>query len=281
MITIPVAVAIPFFEKQISFFQYQHKEVYGEEAISKAYIPIIRYNHFNEASKFDVEWDMSLPYKMVGSVYDYVKSDKQWHIPINVFIAAKQLLDLFKDEQVVEIIDSDLVHLKPYPKVYDHLDYDVVLVDATYEDWHMHISKPESINRKVINQYLTHDEEGYINGGFNVIARVKTIKRIIDDIIIYSCSVTEKEKGNQHSWWCAMYGLNIACHNHKIKMIDIQNCYYPGINELKDSHYIAHYSCDPLFDKHKMNNLDASLFPNNLFYNQAKKWLGYTQQKKI
>ncbi len=62
MITIPVAVAIPFFEKQISFFQYQHTQVYGEEAISKAYIPIIRYNHFNEASKFDVDWDMYLPY---------------------------------------------------------------------------------------------------------------------------------------------------------------------------------------------------------------------------
>jgi hypothetical protein len=113
----------------------------------------------------------------------------------------------------------------------------------------------------------------YINGGFNVIGRVKTIKKIIDDVIKYSCLVTEKEKGNQHSWWCAMHGLNISCHNHRIKMVTPENCYYPNVNELKDEHYIAHYSCDPLFNKHKIPNVDTSKFPDNLFYNQAKEWL--------
>ena len=112
-----------------------------------------------------------------------------------------------------------------------------------------------------------------MNGGFNVIGRVKTIKKIIDEVILYSKLVTEKEKGNQHSWWCAMHGLNIACHNNRIKMINTDNCYYPNVNKLTDNHYIAHYSCDPVFDKHKILNLDVNTFPDNLFYSQAKKWL--------
>jgi|TARA_R110000796_G_scaffold179503_1_gene296037 hypothetical protein len=273
MISIPIAVAIDYFKPQISFFQFQHLEVYKDKAQEMAFIPIIKYNHFNEPAVEDVDWHMKLPYKMVNSVYDYIDSDKQWHIPINVFTAAKQIIETLNDDDVVEIMDADLVHLKPHPEYYDHLPYDVVIADATYEDWHMHISKPDSQNRMVISDYLTHSDEGYMNGGFNVIGRVKTIKGIIDDVILYSKLVTEKEKGNQHSWWCAMHGLNIACHNHKIKMIDGGNCYYPNVNTLKEQHYLAHYSCDPMFDKHKILNLNTNQFPNNLFYNQAKKWI--------
>ena len=273
MISIPCAVPVEAFRKQISFFQHQHIKVYGDKANEKAIIPIVKYNHYGEKPVLDIDWDMKLPYKMVDSVYEYVKGTEQWYIPINVFTAAKQIIQHLNDDEVVEIIDADLVHLKPHPDKYDNLPYDLVIADNIYEDWHMHISTPESTNRKVIEEYLWHDMNAYINGGFNVIGRVKTIKKIIDDVIRFSCLVTEKEKGNQHSWWCAMHGLNIACHNHRIKMVSENNCYYPNINQLKDSHYIAHYSCDPLFDKHKIPNVDTSKFPDNLFYNQAKEWL--------
>jgi len=120
---------------------------------------------------------MTLPYKMVDSVYEYVKGSEQWYIPINVFTAAKQIIEHLGDDEVVEIIDADLVHLKPYPKEYDKMPYDLVFADNTYEDWHMHISKTDGINRKVIDDYLWHDMNAYINGGFNVIGRVKTIKK--------------------------------------------------------------------------------------------------------
>ena len=273
MITIPVAVAVEYFRPQILFFQYQHIEVYGDDAKNKTIIPIIKYNHFNENKVEDVDWDMKLPYKMVDSVYDYIESDKQWHIPINVFTAAKQIIKHLPDDEVVEIIDADLVHLKKHPSLYDQIRYDVVIADSTYEDWHMHIAHPDGQNRRVISEYLIHNDEGYMNGGFNVIGRVKTIKNIIDEIILYSKLVTEKEKGNQHSWWCAMHGLNIACHNNRIKMLNKDNCYYPNVNKLADSHYIAHYSCDPVFDKHNILRLDTTTFPDNLFYNQAKKWI--------
>lgn len=273
MISIPCVVPTEPFKKQISFFQYQHNHVYQANAINKAIIPIIKYNHYGEKPIDTIDWDFSLPYKIVDSVHDFVEGTETGYLPINVFTAAKQIIENLPDEEVVEIIDADLVHLKPYPKKYDSIPYNMVIADNIYENWHMHISSPSGTNRKIIDKYLTHNDNVYMNGGFNVIGRVKTINLLMDDIIKYSCLITKEHLNTSHSWWCAMYGLNIACHNNKIKMLNGNNCYYPNVNNLEENHYIAHYSVDPIFNKHKMPNLDISNFPNNLFYNQAKKWI--------
>ena len=279
MISIPCVVPAEPFRRQISFFEFQHKEVYGENAKNKAIIPIVKYNHFGDTPVDDVDWGITLPYKMVDSVFKFVKGKEQGYLPINVFTAAKQIIDELPDEEVVEIIDADLVHLKPYPEKYDRIPYNVVVADNLYEDWHMHISKTDGFNRRIISKHLSHSDNLYINGGFNVIGRVRTIKMLMDDIIKYSCLITKEHLGTEHSWWCAMYGLNIACHNNKIRMIDGDNCYYPSVNKLENKHYIAHYSVDKIFDKHKTPNLDISKFPDNLFYNQAKKWLNKTKNR--
>lgn len=273
MISIPCAVPAEPFKRQISFFQYQHNHVYGSLAKEKAIIPIVRYNHYGEKPIESIDWDFSLPYKIVNSVHDFVDGTETGYLPINVFTAAKQIIENLPDEEVVEIIDADLVHLRPYPEIYDNIGYDLVIADNIYEDWHMHISKPSGSNRGIINKYLTHNENLYMNGGFNVIGRVKTIKLLMDDIIKYSSLITKEHLGTNHSWWCAMYGLNISCHNNRVKMVNGNNCYYPSVNNLEENHYIAHYSVDGIFNKHKMPNLNISNFPNNLFYNQAKKWI--------
>lgn len=278
-ISIPSTVANDYFKRQILFFQHQHYKTYSTDAVNKAIIPIIKYNHFGEKNKAvsNIDWNVTLPYKMVDSVYDLIpinpKYDPKIYLPINVFTSAKQIIENLDDDVLVEIIDADLVHLKPYPIAYHALKDDEIIADNYYENWHMHISSATSMNRHVIQEFLSHDEDGYMNGGFNVICKVKTIKSIIDDIILYSIKVTEKMNGDPHSWWCAMHGLNIACHNHKIKMINGDNCYYPNINKLEDKHYIAHYSCDPHYDKRKVPNVNVDLFPHNDFYTHAKEYL--------
>jgi hypothetical protein len=288
-VSIPSTVATDYFKKQILFFQFQHLEVYSSDALNKAIIPIVKYNHLRDKTNEvqDVNWDLKIPYKMVDSVYNIININILYnpdiYIPINVFTSAKQIINELDDDTLVEIIDADLVHLKHYPKEYHDLKDNEIITDNFYENWHMFISKPDSKNRHVILEFLTHNEEGYMNGGFNVVGKVKTIKSIIDDIILYSVKVTEKmyvknnNTKNHHTWWCAMYGLNIACHNNKIKMINGNNCYYPNVNNLTDSHYIAHYSCDPLYNKRKIPNVDVEKFPNNIFYNSAKKYLSETK----
>ena len=72
----------------------------------------------------------------------------------------------------------------------------------------------------------------------------------------------------------AVYGLNIACHNNQIKMISMDNCYFPNMNQLDISnHHQAHYSCDPIFHKHQFPNLNVIDFPDNVFYNSIREWM--------
>lgn len=271
MITIPCAVANEYFRRQISFFEFQHLKVYGEDAKNKAIIPIVKRNHKGEVKKESVDWNLNLPYKMVESILDIYGLESDIYVPTNVFTAAKQIIQDLPDDEVVEIIDADLVHLKKYngyiPKQGE------VIADAYYENWHMHIANPTSANSGIIKKYLKHDEYNYINGGFNVIGRVETIKKIIDEIIKISIEIGHEHGRNNHSWWQAMYGLNIACHNNKIKMIDAHNCYYTNINNLESWHHIAHYCCDSIFSKRNFEGIDVSSFPNNAFYKAAKEWL--------
>ena len=271
MITIPCAVANEYFKPQILFFEYQHFSVYGEDAINKAIIPIVKKNWKQEELKEDVDWGLKLPYKMVDSVLDMYNLESDIYIPTNVFTAAKQIIEDLTDDEIVEIIDADLVHLKKYDG-YIPKDNEVI-ADAFYENWHLHTSKPDSSNFSIIEKYLNHTDHSYMNGGFNVIGNVKTIKKIIDDVIFYSIEIGKENDRNLHSWWQAMYALNISCHNHKVKMIDTNNCYYPNINKLEESHHIAHYCCDPIFNKRKMKQIDISKFPDNEFYKAGKKWL--------
>ena len=70
-----------------------------------------------------------------------------------------------------------------------------------------------------------------------------------------------------------MYSLQAACEQNKIKMISKDYCYVPNVNTLTDNHYIVHYSCDPIFNKNKINNLDLTLFKSNIFYDRVKQWL--------
>lgn len=271
MISIPCAVANEYFRRQISFFEFQHLKVYGDEAKNKAIIPIVKRNNKNEPIQDDVNWGLQLPYKMVDSVLDIYDLKRNIYIPTNVFTAAREIIKDLPDDEVVEIIDADLVHLKKYdgyiPK------FDEIVCDAIYENWHMHITKPKSANSGIIKKYLKHDDYNYMNGGFNVIGRVKTLKKIINEIIETSIKIGTEQNGNNHSWWQAMYGLNIACHNNRIKMVDTHNCYYPNVNNLESWHHIAHYSCDPIFDKRNMESINVNDFPNNEFYKAAKEWL--------
>jgi len=271
MITIPCAVATPYFKWQIDLFQYRHFQVYGDDAVNKAIIPIVKRNHITDEIQHDVDWDLRLPYKMVDSVLDMLNLTESQHVVNNVFTAAYQVSRDLDDDEYLEIIDADLFHLKKHDG-YLPKD-DEVVVDATYENWHLHIN---GANYIIVEEHLKHDNEGYMNGGFNVILKKKTFDLIYDEAVEVSIKIAKEHPNSSHSWWALMYGLNVACHNHKIKMIDERNCYYPHINEINDNQHIAHYSCDPKFNKHKYPNVDSATFPDNKFYNIVKEWMNAT-----
>lgn len=272
MISLPVAVAVPHFKWQISLFEHQHFKVYGKDAMNKAIILIVKRNFKTEKKIENVDWGLKLPYRMVESVLDLYNSDNLSYIPTNVAVAVKQVLNELDDNEHIEILDSDMPHIRPY-NGYLPKD-DEVLADDRYESWHMHISSTDGKNRHIIQKYLKHDDNQYMNGGSNLICKVSTIKKIIDEIIDVGLKIAEEHNRSNHSWWQFMYAINVACHNNRIKMISNDNCYFPNINELNlEKHHIVHYSCDPIFNKSQFPLINIKDFPNNAFYNAVKGWI--------
>ncbi len=272
MISIPVAVATPHFKWQISLFEYQHFKVYGEEAVNKAIIPIVKRNFKNQEKIENVDWGIKLPYRMVESVLDLYNLDEEIYIPSNCYAAIKQIIHEINDEECIEILDADMPHIRPYSG-YIPSD-DEILADDRYESWHMFISKEDGINRNIIQKYLKHNDNQYMNGGSNIICKASTMKKIIDEVIEVGLQIGLEHKGTKHSWWQSMYAINVACHNNRIKMISRDGCYFPNINEIDLSkHHVVHYSCDPIFNKSQFPLINIKDFPNNAFYNAVKSWI--------
>ena len=90
MISIPSTIGVDYFKGQIDFFQFQHLQVYGEDAINKAIIPIVKYNHPNDEPVVDVDWNMKLSYMMVDSVYDYIKKEELWYVEQKLILQEQQ-----------------------------------------------------------------------------------------------------------------------------------------------------------------------------------------------
>lgn len=267
MITIPVAVNNDFFEKQLSLFWFNHQRVYGADA-SKNCFPIVVLQY-----KDNLNFCSNAPYKFVNDWSCYFVNRK-YHgglSPLNMQIGLLEILDNFDKDDILELIDCDMFHIKKSPII--PIKDDEFVVCDIYEDWHL---KSNSNYKYIIQNFLKENYSKY-NGGFvPITGKAKTFKKILNDWINFHIKVFDSVKNHQLQWWAGMYSFQIACANNNIKMTSMDLCYLPNINELNDNHYICHYSCDPIFNKGKMlgdiRNFDSSNFPKNLFYDSVKGW---------
>ncbi len=272
MITIPVAAPNKLFQWQASLFQFAQKKHYGDDSLYNSKLAIVKQNNYKDATYNDVDWNLTIPYYMTEGIYSYTKNTEQYNIAINLMYSIKQILNTIHFNEAICIIDCDVIPLKRYtgPLPAD----DEVISCNFYEDWHMKMMVGKD-NYQVIEPYLKHDEHNYIDGGFiPMIIRRDTLEKIIDEVIEVSLDVVQRYPDKPQGWWCAMFGFNVACHNHKIKMVSQNNCYFPHMNELDEqNHWFAHYSCDPKFGKGSFPNHNIKEFPNNSFYNTIREWM--------
>lgn len=274
MISIPVAAPIFYFKWQISLFQFAQKQIYGDiKSFQNNLILIVDRNDHKTIVK-DVDWNLRIPYKIVKGIHSILlESDSHEHFVVaNVFFALKDIINNFDEEQVICLTDADVIPLKKYSGPLP--DDDSIITCDYYENWHMKFTKPNKENFNIAKPHLKHDNYEYMDGGFvPVIIKIKTLKKILDEVIELTLEIIKIHKGTPTSWWAQMFAFQIACHNNKIKCIGQNNTYFPGINELdEEKHYFAHYSCDPKFKKRDFPNHNIAELPNNIFYNLLRDW---------
>ena len=279
LISCPVGVLTKqSFRHQAALFWFAHSQVYGEAASLRSKVLWVENNLESEPREKDLTWlhQLGAPY-LIGKPY-YEIFDCPSHgvnVPLNIQAAVAQIIDQFHPDQMIEILDCDMFHLRKAP---DYLVADdEILVDAIYEDWHLHSLGQ---NRDVIAKYFKHGG-GFYNGGFvPIIGRAKTIKKILDAWIEIHIDIVQRDFPDKIKWWAGMFALQAACENTQVTMKGINATFIPGKNELEISHHIAHYSVDKIFDKKKQGwpFLKTTNFPGNSYYDCIRSWLESLKQ---
>ncbi len=272
MISIPIAVYNGLFEWQLSLFWTQHKKVYGEDAYKKAFAVIIERNRKTENKCTSFNWGLDIPYKLCQAHFDHVpEASEDFFMPMNIQVGLQQVIDLFDDEETIELLDCDMFHIKPFHE--EKVNDDEFFVSTVCENWHL---KSLSDNKNIVEKYLKPNNCGYIGGFGPVIGKVKTYKKMLNDWIDLHIKMVNDHLGKEFElirWWCGMYSFQAACANNNVKMIDRDWVHTPPTNIINENHYICHYSCDKNFDKKKFPKTNPLYYPDNAYYAAIKEWL--------
>jgi hypothetical protein len=274
LISCPVGVLTKqSFRHQAALFWHAHRQVYGGGASTRTKILWVENNLATEPRVKDLAWlhELGAPYLIAKPYYEIFDCPSHGvNVPLNIQAAVAQIIDQFHPDQVIEILDCDMFHLRKAP-VFQVAD-DEILVDSIYESWHLHsLGK----HRDVIAKYFKHGGDFY-NGGFvPIIGRAKTIKKILEAWVEIHIDIVKRDFSDKIKWWAGMFALQAACENTQVRMIGINATYIPGKNELALNHYIAHYSVDKFFDKKNpaWPYLKTSDFPQNRYYDCIRGWM--------
>lgn len=278
MISLPIAVNKPFFYPQISLFDYAYQRTQG--TCEGANVLVADRNYFYETPETVLDLEIGVSHTMCKSYVDVTNvpdNPSGLHIPLNIQACVHQFIVNVDDNESVEILDCDMVHIKKKPDIF--IPDDTIFVDSIYEDWHL-FSK--SSNKGVIDIYFENDG-GYYNGGFvPIIGKAGTIKKILPEWINVHIDILKRDFDNKIKWWAGMYALQAACEKKKVQMIHKDFCYISGTNmrPITEETYIAHYSVDHRYNKKLYPTIDTSNFEDNVFYNIVKDWVESVWKKK-
>ena len=273
MISVPIAVHIPHFEWQLSLFWHNHVRLYGKQAKSRAIAAVIKRNSRAQKKQESFGWDIDVPHKMCESYFDCGLGlpEEGSLLPMNIQAGLMQVLADVQDNEVIELLDCDMFHLRMAPD-FKPRDNELIVTDV-YEKWHL---QSLGNNRHAIDKYVGPSSL-YYNGGFvPIVGRAGTFKKIMLDWVWIHKDIVSRFRGEHMRlirWWGGMFALQAACEVNKIKMRAMDICHVPNINKIENSHYIAHYSVDPNFDKKRFPHVDTNKFQKNMFYRAVQDWM--------
>jgi hypothetical protein len=213
-------------------------------------------------------WNSSIPHMMCESFFDLgLMEFKSVHWPLNTQVGLAQVLPMFADDAVLEVVDCDMLHFRPCQQQVS--DNELVVSDV-YESWHL---RSLTHNRHVIDRYFENGGAYYNGGWVPIIGNAKTFRVILKEWIAIHIDILRRSYSEPVHWWAGMFALQAACEKAKVRMVGRDCCYVPGITELTATQHVGHYSVDSLFDKRKYPKLDVVKFDNrNPFYAMIKAW---------
>ena len=155
MISIPIAVYNGLFEWQLDLFWRQHKKVYGAYAYEKALAVVIERNRLSERKCENFDWETDIPYKLCLAHFDYVpESPQDYFMPVNIQVGLSQVIDMFDEEEIIELLDCDMFHIKCFHE--EKINDDEFFVSSIYENWHL---KSLSTNKHIVEKYLKTENQ--------------------------------------------------------------------------------------------------------------------------
>lgn len=272
MITVPVNVLHPAYLWHLDLCCYAHRSVYGTCYQEKIYSAIVKQLPISFNLRYPVVHKICEPWSNDTDLMSKLSSvESGLCVPLNIQTGLRDIIDAFDDSAVIELIDHDMMHFRRHPEI-TVADSEFLVCDV-YEKWHL-LSLTD--HRRIIDHFVDNRAEFY-NGGFvPIIGRVGTFKKILADWIDIHVSILTKdppEPKRTIGWWAGMYAFNAACEKNRVRMTAKNYCYIPGINDLTDDMYIAHYSVDPRFNKKRYPDIDPDHFLDNDFYRLIKNWL--------
>ena len=269
MISVPIAVNNALFQWQLELWWWNQRRLYGNGAKAKSLAVVVDKNYAND-KPYPQDWLKDIPHVLVTGIWNKPVSNQHTvsgDLPLNIQHGLKQLLPKFDDEEIIEVLDCDMFHLRPAPDVV--VRHDMLVVCDLYENWHL---KSITDNRGVIAPYFQNNGR-YYNGGFvPIVGKAKTFKKLMYEWDAVHRDILLRQKDRNLRWWAGMFALQAACEKNKVTMVADDICYIPGHNALKDSHYIVHYSVDRAFNKKSFPDIDFTALPSNVFYDQVKAW---------
>lgn len=269
MISVPIAVNNAFFQWQLELWWWNQKRVYGSDARARSLAVVVDKN-FTGDKPYPDDWLKDIPHVRVTGIWSRPVSDQptvSGDLPLNIQQGLMQLLPTLADDEIIEVLDCDMFHLRPAPDAV--VRNDMLVVCDLYENWHL---KSITDHKRIIEPYFRNKGRFY-NGGFvPIVGKVGTFRKLMYEWDAVHRDILLKQKDRNIRWWAGMFALQATCEKNKVTMVADDSCYIPGHNTLKDSHYAVHYSVDRHFAKRSFPDIDIAALPDNLFYDRVKAW---------
>lgn len=237
IISISVFYPIEKDKSSCEFFWKRFKSIYNEKAYDKFTAIIINDNIFNEPV---IDWNKEYHYNTSPTYTTVIKKDNTFieksikNSVLNFPIAIRNILNEFEDNQIIEILDSKMFHIKQQPKI--EINNDEVYVSTFYEELFLY---SKTTNKNVMDAFNV--SEGY-NGGFlPIICNVYTLKRIISEWISYTIEILNGVFSDEIYQLAPIYSFNIACAKNNIKMISKDYLYVSDVTNNSESQYISYF----------------------------------------